>query len=373
MTRVRSDHPALRVGLVGYGLGGSAFHAPFVAATPGLELAAVVTRNPERQRQAARDYPGVRVVADVERLWDPGFGLDLVVISTPNRTHVPLARSAIDAGLHVVVDKPLAPSAKEARELAETARRRGVLVMPFQNRRWDGDFLTIRRLLAAGAVGTTLRFESRFERWRPTPTGSWRERGDPAEAGGLLFDLGSHVIDEALVLFGPVREVYAELDRRREGVEADDDTFVALTHVAGVRSHLHMSNVSAQAAPRFRLLGSTAAYTKWGLDPQEDALRAGSRPGGPEWGVEPSERWGTLGAMEQVQRVPTERGNYGEFYAGVVRAIRDGAAPPVDVSDAIAGLDVIESARASAEQAAVVRLSGDPAGIDRTIGDERKR
>jgi len=355
MTRVRPDHPPLRAGLVGYGLGGSAFHAPFIATTPGLELAAIVTRKPERQRQATHDYPGVRVVADVERLWDPGSGLDVVVISTPNRTHVPLARSAIEAGLHAVVDKPLAPSAQEARELADAWRRRGVLVVPFQNRRWDGDFLTIRRLLADGAVGAPLRFESRFDRWRPTPTGSWRERGE--EAGGLLFDLGSHLIDQALVLFGPVREVYAELDRHRAGVEADDDTFVALAHVAGVRSHLHMSLVSAQAPPRFRLLGSTAAYTKWGLDVQEDALRAGNRPGGPDWGIEPPERWGTLGIMEQVQRVPTERGNYGAFYDGVVRAIRAGAAPPVDVNDAIAALDVIEAARASAEQTTVVRLS----------------
>jgi len=225
-------------------------------------------------------------------------------------------------------------------------------VIPFQNRRWDGDFLTLRRLLSDGAVGTPLRFESRFERWRPTPTGGWRERGAPDEAGGLLFDLGSHLIDQALVLFGAVRDVYAHLDCRREGVEADDDTFVSLTHHSGVRSHLYMSAVAAQAAPRFRLLGQSGAFTKWGLDVQEEALRAGERPGGADWGREPEARWGTLGVDGQTHRVPTERGDYGAFYAGVAGAIRGDGPAPVDVADAIVLLGVIESVR---KQAAVER------------------
>jgi predicted dehydrogenase len=356
MLHVRPAGSARRVGVVGYGLGGAAFHAPFVATTPGLELSAIVTRDATRQAQARRDHPGVTVVADVAELWKSNAGIDLVVISTPNRTHVPLALAGLDAGLHVVVDKPLAPSSREARMVAETARRQDVLVVPFQNRRWDGDFLTLRRLLADNALGTPLRFESRFDRWRPTPTGTWRERGAVEDAGGLLFDLGSHLIDQALVLFGPVREVYAELDRRRPGVEADDDTFVALTHASGVRSHLHMSALSAQSSPRFRLLGSEAAYTKWGLDVQEDALRAGVRPGGAEWGVDKPERWGTLGVMERSRPVPTERGDYGGFYRDLVRAIGGDAPPPVDVADAIATLEVIEAGRASAERATIVRL-----------------
>lgn len=348
--------PPLRVAVIGYGLGGSAFHAPFIATTPGLELAAIVTRNPERQRTAARDYPGVRIVADVAQLWDPRAGFDLVAISTPNRTHVPLARSAIEAGKHVVVDKPLAPSSQDARSLASEAKRCGVLVIPFQNRRWDGDFLTVRRLLAEGALGNPMRFESRFERWRPAPTGGWRERSAPDEAGGLLFDLGSHLIDQALVLFGPVREVYAQLDRRRPGVEADDDTFVTLSHASGVRTHLHVSAVAAQSAPRFRMLGQTGAFTKWGLDVQEDALRAGVRPGGPDWGADPEERWGTLGIDGETRRVPTERGNYGAFYSGVAGAIRGSSPVPVDIGDAIAMLAVVEAARVSAAETRVVRL-----------------
>jgi PhzF family phenazine biosynthesis protein len=346
----------IRIALVGYGLGGAAFHAPFIATTPGLELAAIVTGDGDRQRQASHDHPGVRIVADVTRLWEPGAGIDAVVISTPNRTHVPLALAAIDAGLHAVVDKPIAPSAAEARQLADAASRRGVLVVPYQNRRWDGDFLTIRRILADGAIGEPLRFESRFDRWRPATKGGWRELGAPDEAGGLLFDLGSHLIDQALTLFGPAREVYGELDRRRAGVQSDDDTFVALTHASGVRSHLWMSALAAQPSPRFRLLGARGAYTKWGLDVQEDALRAGARPGGPEWGVEPEDRWGTLGAGDDTRPVATERGNYGAFYAAVARAIRDDAPPPVAIADAIATLDVIEAARVSAEQRTVIRL-----------------
>jgi predicted dehydrogenase len=292
----------------------------------------------------------------VEQLWEPRTGIDVVVISTPNRTHVPLASAAIRGGRHVVVDKPLAASAAEARELTKAARERGVVLAPFQNRRWDGDFLTLRRLLTDGALGAPLRFESRFERWRPVPTGSWRERGALEEAGGLLFDLGSHLIDQALVLFGPPSAVYAELDRRRDGVEADDDVFVSLTHGSGVRSHLSMSAVAAHPGPRFRLLGASGGYTKWGLDVQEAALRAGEQPGGPTWGAEPAEHWGTVGVEGALRPVPTERGDYGAFYRGLLRAIRFGEPPPVEPDDAVLTLEVIEAARVSAHRATVVRV-----------------
>src|SRR5687767_6440577 len=356
MGDVRRQDMPVRAAVIGYGLGGAAFHAPFIDTTPGLELAAIVTGNAARQEQAARAYPNARIVADVETLWTRDAGIDLVAISTPNRTHAPLALSAIAAGLHVVVDKPLAPSSKAAREVAAAARTRGVVLAPFQNRRWDGDFKTLRRLLADGTLGAPLRFESGFERWRPQATGGWRERGTLEEAGGLLFDLGSHLIDQALVLFGPAKTVYAELDRRRDGVEADDDVLVALTHASGVRSHLHMSAVAAESGPRFRMLGSKAAYTKWGLDVQEDALRAGKRPGGPDWGTEPQEHWGTVGAGSEFQQVPTERGHYGEFYAGVVQAIRDGVPSPVGPNEVISVLEIIEAARDSARRSTVVNV-----------------
>ena len=181
--------------------------------------------------------------------------LDVVVVASPNRTHVPLAIEALDAGFHVVVDKPLAASAADAARVIATARARGRLLTVFQNRRWDGDFLTLRRLVHDGRLGRVFRFESHFDRWRPDVKPGWRMSDAPEEAGGLLFDLGSHLIDQALVLFGPATHVYAELDRRRPGVTVDDDSFVALRHASGVRSHLSMGALVAQLGPRFRVLG----------------------------------------------------------------------------------------------------------------------
>ena len=344
----------LTVGLVGYGLGGAAFHAPLIAATPGLRLAAVVTGDAERAAKAERDHPGVRVVPDADALWAMARELDLVVISTPNVTHVPLARAALAAGLPVVVDKPLAATAHEARALIAEAERQGLMLAPYQNRRWDGDFLTVRRLLAEGALGAPLRFESRFDRWRPARRGGWREEGDAAQAGGLLYDLGSHLIDQALQLFGPAARVYAELDRRRPGVPTDDDSFVALTHASGVRSHLWLGYLAAQPAARLRVLGDRAAYVKWSADPQEAALRAGQRPGAPGWGEDPPANWGLLGAGDETVRVRTEPGAYQRFYEGVVRTLREGAPPPVDPRDAVAMLAVIEAAQRSAREGQVI-------------------
>ncbi|MFE3938921.1 Gfo/Idh/MocA family oxidoreductase, partial [Streptomyces goshikiensis] len=200
----------LRVGLVGYGLAGSVFHAPLVTATPGLVLDTVVTSDPGRQAQAREAHPGVRIAADATELWEgPGPRVDLVVIASPNKTHVPLATAALTAGVPVVVDKPLAATAAEADALADLSERTGTFLSVFQNRRWDNDFLTLRRLIADGELGEIQRFESRFERWRPQLKGGWRESGAPEEIGGLLYDLGSHVVDQALVLFGPAVRVYA--------------------------------------------------------------------------------------------------------------------------------------------------------------------
>jgi predicted dehydrogenase len=349
------QHP-LRVGLLGYGLAGRVFHAPLIAAAPGLTLAAVVTRDPDRRAALQVAYPEAIALDTPEQLWARASSLDLVVVATPNRSHVPLARAALQAGLPVVVDKPLAPSAAEARALIEDARAKGLPLTVFQNRRWDGDFLTVRRLLAEGALGTVRRFESRFERWNPVPRQGWRERGDPAEAGGLLFDLGAHLVDQALQLFGPVRTVYAELDHRRPGVVVDDDAFVALTHVSGTRSHLWMSKVAAQRGPRFRVLGERAAFTKHGHDGQEPAMAAGGVPGCAGWGEDPPERWGLVGEDGATRSVPTEAGSYPRFYEAVAAAVGRAAPVPVDPADAVAVLDLIEAARASAERGEVVQL-----------------
>jgi len=342
----------VRVALIGYGLGGAAFHAPLIAATPGMRLSFIVTGNLERAAQARERYPGVTTVDSADRLWERAGEIDLVVISTPNVTHVPLGLAALDAGLAVVIDKPLAATAEEGRRVVDEAHKRGLLLSVFQNRRWDGDFLTVRRLIADGALGDVHRFESRFERWRPTPRQGWREHADPAEAGGLLYDLGSHLVDQALVLFGSATHVYAELDRRRPGVRVDDDAFVALTHASGVRSHLWMSHADGDDNGRFRVLGSRAAYVKHGLDTQEAVLR-GARTD-LELGEEPPGLWGRIGAGEDWRPVPTERGAYADYYAGIARSLRDGTPPPVDPADAIAGLEIIAAARRSAELGEVI-------------------
>ncbi len=307
----------IRVGLIGYGLAGAVFHAPLIASTPGMALHSVVTSDPKRQAQAKGRYPDVRIHDRAEPLWERPGDLDLVVVATPNRSHVPLSFAALEAGLPVVIDKPMAPTADEGRRLIAAAEERGLFLSVFQNRRWDGDFLTVRKLLSEEAFGPVVRFESSFNRWRPAlHEGAWRERGDPEEAGGLLFDLGSHLIDQAVQLFGPPRSVYAEVDRRRPGAEVDDDAFVALSHARGVRSHLWMSVLTAIPGPRMRVLGLRAAYEKDGLDGQEEALGEGRRLDDPAWGREPAERWGRLSDGEQVRSVETEAGAYPSLLRG---------------------------------------------------------
>ncbi|MBA3341562.1 MAG: Gfo/Idh/MocA family oxidoreductase [Gemmatimonadaceae bacterium] len=347
-----------RVGLIGYGLAGAVFHGPLIEATNGLHLAAIVTRDPGRQDEARRAHPGAILFDTTAQVWGHAHNLDLIVVASPNRTHVPLALEAIAAGLHVVVDKPLAPTASEARRVIDEARERGRMLTVFQNRRWDGDFLTVSRLLDEDALGTPLRFESRFERWRPVPKPGWREHGASEEAGGLLYDLGSHLIDQALVLFGPASHVYAELDRRRPSVEVDDDAFVALIHASGVRSHLFMSAVAAQPGPRFRLLGSRAAYVKYGLDVQEAALRSNPRLDATGFGEDPRDAWGLLGSGDEARPIPTEVGGYQRFYEAVGKALRTSGPPPVDPAGAVAVLEIIEAAQRSAADRRVIALKG---------------
>ncbi len=356
MTHSSSDR-ATRVGLIGYGLGGATFHAPFIHATPGLELAAVMTGDDARRHAVEARYPNAQVVPDLAALLALAPALDVVAISSPNASHYALAHAALDAGMHVVVDKPFAGTAAQARELGAMAARAGRLAMPFQNRRWDGDVLTLQALMAGPSLGTVYRFESRFDRWRAEPKPGWC-RPDAAEVfENIVHDIGTHLVDQALVLFGPVRQVYAEHTRRHPSVVSADDAFLALTHTSGVSSHLYMSARAGQPGPRMSVFASRGAYMKHGLDVQEDQLRAGMTPADPSYGREPDERWGTLVGPEVNERVPTLRGAYPEFYRGVARAVREGAAPPVAVADVVAGLEVIEAAFASHRQGEVVRLS----------------
>jgi scyllo-inositol 2-dehydrogenase (NADP+) len=351
---VNGDSPdPTTVALVGYGLGGSAFHAPLIASTPGLELVAVVTSDPARRAEAAARYPSARIPAGVEELLGQARPPDLVVVSVPNRHHFAVAELALRAGSSVVLDKPVTPTSEEARQLCGVADDAGVSLIPYHNRRWDGDFRTVRSLLGTGRLGTVWRFESRFERWKPGQPDprSWKQ--DPSAPGaGILFDLGSHLVDQVICLFGLPAGVYAEVVGR--GGPPDDDVFMALAYPRGPQVHLWASSRSALLGPRFRVLGSDGAYVKFGLDPQESALRAGTVPSAPGWGEEPADLWGRLGSVAGDEELETLPGAYQEFYAGVAAHLREGAPPPVPMADAVDGLRVLEAAKESALTGGVV-------------------
>ena len=352
------DDGPLRVALVGYGLAGEIFHAPLVAATATMELAAVVTRDAGRRQRAATRFPRARLMASPDEIWADPSQFDLVVVASPNRTHVQLAREALKARLAVVVDKPLSASVADAIELRDAAARAGVPITVFHNRRFDGDFLTVGRLLANGALGPVHRFESRFERWRPVVDArAWRESSDPLDAGGVLYDLGIHLVDQALVLFGPVESVYAERRCVRPSALVSDDVFLALAHRRGVISHLWASMVAAEPGPRMRASGSAGSYVKFGLDVQEEALRRGLPVYSPGWGSETEERWGRVTTDTGSWPVPTVAGCYPRFYEMVADALLAGAPMPVVIDDAIAAIGVIEAARMSAEEHAVIGTS----------------
>ncbi len=339
----------IRTAVVGFGTSGRVFHAPFLEANPDYSLDLIVTRDPARRAAVEERHPHASTVATVDELWASADQLDLVVIGSPSGTHASLADAALDAGLDVVVDKPFAVTSADGRALIDKAARLERSLTVFQNRRWDGDFRTVRRLVENGDLGDVRRFESRFEWFKPAPPASWKTEATVAEGGGILYDLGTHLIDQAIQLFGPVAEITAvEIERRRDSSAADDDVFVALRHESGVRSHLWMNAIAPVAGPRFHVLGSRAGYTSWGLDGQEPALIGGARPLDPGFGETPEERWGELGAGTNTRTIPTDRGDYGEFYRLLAESLRHGTPPPVDPADAVVVLELIEQAHAAA-------------------------
>jgi scyllo-inositol 2-dehydrogenase (NADP+) len=352
----------MRVAVIGYGLAGATFHAPLIEATMGMKVAAIVTGNNERQRKAREQYPAAAILKEVDEVWKNAGQYDLAVIATPNNTHVEYAIAAMQAGLPVVVDKPVARTVADGQRLLQMSQQTNQLLTIFQNRRWDNDFLTVQKILQQDMLGQVLRFESRYDRYRPTPrAGVWRESGDPLFAGGLLYDLGSHIIDQAIVLFGKPQRVYAEIEKRRAGVSVDDDTFIALQFANGVWAHLWMNQVTRVAGQRFRINGLKGTYEKWGIDPQEDQLKAGKRPGNADWGVEGKENWGRIstnvGDVHIDGAIETERGAYEQFYASMRDAIRGEGPVPVEPGEVINGaLRVIEAAHKSANEGIIVQI-----------------
>jgi predicted dehydrogenase len=342
------------VGIVGYGLSGRSFHAPFIEAVDGLRLAAVATSDPARRQRVSAEHPDAAVVAGVDELLARP-DVDVVVVASPNRSHVPVGTRALASGRHVIVDKPIAMDVPEAESLIEAAEKAGRLLTVFQNRRWDGDFLTVRELIGSGELGPVDSVETRFERWAPVGD-EWRETAE--EAGGPHRDLGAHLVDQCLQLFGPVDRVFAEIDRRRPGTRVEDSVFLAIEHADGVHARVWTSLIARHLGPRFRIRGLAGEYVKDGLDAQEAQLIGGMRPDDPAFGVEPTDRWGTMSAGDGSTRpVPTLRGAYIRFYEMVRDAVRGEGPPPVDPADSVRGLRVLEAAERSARSGSVERLT----------------
>ncbi|QFU02622.1 putative oxidoreductase YdgJ [Halomonas sp. THAF5a] len=344
------------VGLVGFGLAGRTFHAPLIQASPSLELNAVVSRDAER---VGADLPAVEVLPKAAALF-ARRDIDLVVIATPNETHFPLAKAALNAGKHVVIDKPFSVTASEARLLKAQADRADRLLSVFHNRRWDSDFLTLRSLIDDGALGRVVSLESRFDRFRPHVTDRWRDRHQPG--AGIWYDLGPHLLDQARELFGMPRAILLELATAREGAEVDDD-FLALLEYDRLRVTLQASSLVAEPTPRFRVHGTRGSFVKYGRDPQEGWLKAGQRPT-PGWGLDASPGTLTLdegeGGQEAAALVsreaPVVPGDYTAYYDGIAETLLRGTPPPVTGESALEVMTLLETGLDSYRQGRWVKL-----------------
>ena len=322
----------IRVGLVGFGMGGRVFHGPLLSSVEGLELAAVVERSTDN---AVQRYPGIPTYRSLDAMLEDA-SLGLFVVTTPSGTHFDVARRILEAGKSVVVDKPTAVSSAEVSQLMKLAAAHGTQMIPFHNRRWDGDFRTIQKLLEEGALGRLVHFESVFDRWRSLHTGrAWKD--DPAQGGGALLDLGPHLADQVLFLFGKPEAVSADVTRERDG-EGSVDAFTLRLRYPRLSVNLSSNCLAALARPRFHLRGTKGSYWKFGLDPQEAALNKVTRIEDRNWGREPSANWGTLsvdvaGAMV-TRPVEPAPGDYRLYYAGVRDALLGKAPAPVSGLDA---------------------------------------
>jgi predicted dehydrogenase len=352
----------IRVGLIGFGMAGRVFHGPLLSSVDGLELAAVMERT---SSNAAQRYPGIVTYRSLEAiLADPSLGL--FVVATPSGTHFQVARQILEAGKNVVVDKPMSTASAEIAQLIELAKAKGLLLVPFHNRRWDSDFQTIQRLLHECSLGRVVYLESRFDRWRPNPPSDrlWKE--DPSLGGGVLLDLGTHLVDQALALFGLPEAVSADLFRERDWARVTD-AFTLRLRYPGLQVVLGANSLSAPPGPRFHIRGTRGNFLKLGLDPQEAALNKIAQIVDPAWGQEPSTAWGTLhvdaDGAAVPRPVPPIPGDYRLYYAGVRDALLGKAAAPVAALDAWRVARLLEWADLSAAERREIPCdwSGEPA------------
>jgi scyllo-inositol 2-dehydrogenase (NADP+) len=337
----------INVGLIGFGLAGRSFHAPVISAVPGLRLAAILQRSGS---EAAATYPEARIVRSLEELLAIA-DIRLIVVASPNETHYPYARQCLAAGRDVVVDKPFTNTLDEAVELVAFAKQTGRLLTVYQNRRFDGDFQAILKLVAAGTLGRIVRFETTYDRFRPQRrTNAWREK--PGPGSGILFDLGPHLIDHTLQLFGRPEAVTADIRIERDGGLTDDAFDILLHHPQSLRAELRAGILSAAPRPRFLLFGTQGAFVKHTFDPQENNLRHGKIPKDGAWGAEPEENWGLLtlpnknGTTTQ-RRIPSGTGDYRDYYANVRDVVLGRATPAVTHENMLDVMQILELARES--------------------------
>lgn len=324
----------MNVGLVGFGMVAQRFHAPLISIEERFRLTHVVERS---ANSSQKQYPHVQVVRSLEALLTEP--VDLVVVLTPNELHFSQAKQALEAGKHVVLDKPMTVTSQEAAELCDLADQKGLSLTVFQNRRWDSDFLTLKKLLTQGVLGTLVELESHFDRFRPQLKGGWRESEGPGT--GILYDLGSHLIDQAFQLFGTPRALLADVRTQREGARADD-FFEILLDYETVRVTLKSSCLAAEPRVRFLARGTRGAWIKYGLDPQEAALAEGEIPGGADWGSEESAEWGTLHGADSSHKTPSLPGNYPAFYSLLAKSLLQGGPAPVDARETARVIEAIE-------------------------------
>lgn len=339
----------VRTGLIGYGNAGATFHAPLITVEPGLALTRIASG---RRDDIAQAFPAAAIDATPQALIE-NADVDLVVIATPNETHFPLALAALQAGKHVVVDKPFAVTSAEAEALVDEAQARGLKLSVFHNRRWDGDFLTVADLIQRDVLGSINYFESHFDRFRPAIKHGWREQAKPGS--GVFVDLGAHLIDQALQLFGLPDAVTADMAIQREHAEVDD-YFHVLLRYGTRRVVLHASTLASAPGPRFTVHGSLGSVVVHGIDGQEAALKSGIKPGDHAWGSNTPSSSATLTRAGVAEAIDVEAGAYPSFYRGMVNAITHGGEPPVDPRQAREVIRLIEIAKRSASEGHTVVL-----------------
>lgn len=344
----------IRTGIASYGMSGSVFHAPFIANHPAFELYAIVQRSSDSARER---YPSVKILRSFDELL-ADTSIQLVVVNTPDVTHYDFVKQALMADKHVVVEKPFVFSVREGEELIALAKERNRMLCVYQNRRWDGDFLTVKKIVDSGVLGRVVEFQSAYQRYRNyIQSGTWKEKAD--HRVGLTYNLGSHMIDQAVTLFGIPQAVYADIDKLREGTQVDDYYHIQLLYPQ-VKVTLRAGYLMREETPRYYIHGTKGSFIKYGLDPQEEALKAGLPPTTPNWGADEESTFGMLNTdlnglhfRGKIQTIP---GNYMDFYEDVYQSLKSGSAPQTDASAVLPVIRIIEAAFESNEKKQAVGL-----------------